>query len=147
IFHAGGIYDFMIDFSAMCLYGILACLIVWSRTFLDTQRTLLIVVIAAHLIIMRFFVVIYFAGIMFGLLLFAGASLRSPSSARRAIAEKRLRNVVVAGLLTAVLVLPLLFLAREAIYNYYVIGHVLGVEKYIRADQLGLHGVLDHVFH
>jgi hypothetical protein len=147
IFHAGGIYDFMIDFSAMCLYGILACLIVWSRTFLDTQRTLLIVVIAAHLIIMRFFVVLYFAGIMFGLLLFAGASLRSPSSARRAIAKKRVRNIVIAGSLTAALVVPLLFLAREGIYNYYVVGHVFGVEKNIRADQLGLHGVLDHVFY
>jgi hypothetical protein len=147
IFHAGGIYDFMIDFSAMCLYGILACVIVWSRTFLHTQRSLLIAVIAAHLIIMRFFVVIYFAGIMLGLLLFAAASLRSPSSARRAIAKKRVRNIVIAGSLTAVLVLPILFLAREGTYNYYVIGHVLGVEKNIRADQLGLHGVLDHVLH
>jgi hypothetical protein len=96
---------------------------------------------------MRFFVVLYFAGIMFGLLLFAAAGLRSPSSAWRAIAKKRVRNIVIAGSLTAVLVLPLLFLAREAIYNYYVIGHVIGVEKYIRADQLGLHGLLDHVFH
>src|SRR6516225_5076082 len=147
IFQQGGIYYFMIDFSAMCLYGILACTIVWSRTFLHTQRSLLIAVIAAHLIIMRFFVVLYFAGIMFGLLLFAGASLRSPSSARRAIAKKRVRNIVIAGSLTAVLVLPILFLAREGIYNYYVIGHVLGVEKYIRADQFGLHGLLDHVLY
>jgi len=147
IFQQGGIYYFMIDFSAMCLYGILACTIVWSRTFLHTQRSLLIAVIAAHLIIMRFFVVLYFAGIMFGLLLFAGASLRSPSSARRAIAKKRLTNIIIAGSLTAVLVLPILFLAREGIYNYYVIGHVLGVEKDIRADQFGLHGVLDHVLH
>ena len=144
---SGGIYDFMIDFSAMCLYGILACLIVWSKTFLNTRRIWLIVVIAAHLIIMRFFVVLYFAGIMFGLLLFAGMSLRSPLSARRAIAKKRVRNIIIAGSLTAVLVLPLLFLARRGIYNYYVIGHVIGVEKYIRADQFGLHGVLDHVFY
>jgi hypothetical protein len=137
----------MIDFSAMCLYGILACVIVWSRTFLHTQRSLLIAVIAAHLIIMRFFVVLYFAGIMFGLLLFAAASLRSHSPAWRAIAKKRLTNIIIAGSLTAVLVLPILFLAREGIYNYYVIGHVLGVEKDIRADQFGLHGVLDHVLH
>ena len=45
------------------------------------------------------------------------------------------------------LVLPILFLAREGIYNYYGIGHVLGVEKNIRADQLGLHGVLDHLLY
>jgi len=147
IFHQGGIYYFMIDFSAMCLYGILACLIVWSRTFLETRRIWLIVVVAAHLIIMRFFVVLYFAGIMFGLLLFAAAGLRSPSSAWRAIAKKRVTNIVIAGSLTAMLVLPILFLARQGIYNYYVIGHVIGVEKYIRADQFGLHGLLDHVFH
>jgi hypothetical protein len=147
VFRQGGIYYFMIDFSAMCLYGILACLIVWSKTFLETRRIWLIVVIAAHLIIMRFFVVLYFAGIMFGLLLFAGLSLRSPFPARRAIAKKRIRNIVIAGSLTALLVLPLLFLARETIYNYYVIGHVIGVEKYIRADQFGLHGLLDHVLY
>jgi hypothetical protein len=147
IFRQGGIYYFMIDFSAMCLYGILACLIVWSKTFLETRRIWLIVVIAAHLIIMRFFVVLYFAGIMFGLLLFAGLSLRSPSPARRAIAKKRIRNVFIAGSLTALLVLPILFVAREGIYNYYVIGHVIGVEKYIRADQFGLHGLLDHVLY
>src|SRR6516165_11023800 len=147
IFHQGGIYYFMIDFSAMCLYGILACLIVWSRTFLETRRIWLIVVVAAHLIIMRFFVVLYFAGIMFGLLLFAAAGLRSPSSAWRAIAKKRVTNIVIAGSLTAMLVLPILFLARQGIYNYYVIGHVLGVEKYIRADQFGFHGLLDHVLY
>src|SRR5260370_30090679 len=33
---AGGIYDYRIDFSAFCLYGIWTCLLVWSCSFLRT---------------------------------------------------------------------------------------------------------------
>jgi len=35
---AGGIYDYRIDFSAFCLYGICTCLIVWSGSFRHTGR-------------------------------------------------------------------------------------------------------------
>jgi hypothetical protein len=37
---AGGIYDYRIDFSAFCLYGIFACLMVWSGSFRHTSRIL-----------------------------------------------------------------------------------------------------------
>src|SRR5262249_36653198 len=42
---------------------------------------------------------------------------------------------------------PLLFVSRNEIYGYYGIGHVLGEEKYIRAQQLGLFTVLDHILY
>ena len=47
---AGGIYDYRIDFSAMCLYGIWTCLVVWCGAFRHTGRSL-IVALAGILII------------------------------------------------------------------------------------------------
>src|ERR1700738_4196875 len=52
---AGGIYDYRIDFSAFCLYGIWTCLLVWSRSFLRTSRALLVVAIGILVVSSRFF--------------------------------------------------------------------------------------------
>src|SRR5882672_1819610 len=46
----GGIYDYRIDFSAFCLYGIWTCLIVWSRSFLRTKRALVVVAVGILLV-------------------------------------------------------------------------------------------------
>src|SRR5260370_4566501 len=59
---AGGIYDYRIDFSAFCLYGIWTCLIIWSRSFLRTRRTLLVAAVGILLLYSRFFKVIFLGG-------------------------------------------------------------------------------------
>src|SRR5260370_5046957 len=59
---AGGIYDYRIDFSAFCLYGIWTCLIIWSRSFLRTRRTLLVAAVGMLLVYSRFFSIIYLCG-------------------------------------------------------------------------------------
>src|SRR5258707_5414470 len=59
---AGGIYDYRIDFSAFCLYGIWTCLLVWSGSFLRTNRAL-VVAAAAHLFVhIRCFSIIFVGG-------------------------------------------------------------------------------------
>lgn len=55
---AGGLYDFWIDFSVLCLYGIWCCLIVWSRVFQYTRKMWWIAVIAIFLIYSRYFTII-----------------------------------------------------------------------------------------
>jgi len=142
----GGIYDYRIDFSALCLYGIWTCLVIWSDTFLHGWRSFAAAAAAILLIFSRFFVIIYVGSVYGGLLVAALYTIwRSASSSRRAVAVRRTRNIVVFGTLVGVIGLMRLFVSREAIYDYYVVGHVLGDEKYIRAHELGLYSVWDHL--
>src|SRR5260370_39169229 len=61
---AGGIYDYRIDFSAFCLYGIWTCLIIWSGSFLRTRRTLVVAAVGILLVYSRFFTIIYVGGVL-----------------------------------------------------------------------------------
>lgn len=143
---AGGIYDYRIDFSAFCLYGIWACLIVWSHAFRDTGRTVAVAIVGILLIYSRFFTVIYIGGVL-GALLATNilAVWLGKTADQKATATARTRNIVLAGLIIAAVCLPRLYLSRDAIYGYYMIGHVLGEEKFIRAHELGLYSLGDHL--
>ena len=127
---AGAIYDYRIDFAAFCLYGIWVSLIVWSRTFRDTKRALIVGVVGIFLVLLRYFTVVYVAAIFGTLLLgFIVAIKTSGQPVGRRLAMLRVRNVLLSGSLTAIFVCPVLFLARNAIYGYYVVGHFLGEEN------------------
>ena len=142
----GGIYDYRMDFAAFCLYGIWICAVLWSDTFRKTGRSIIVALVAALLISLRYFVVIYVAGIYGGLLL---ATLlgrrRAASPFRRGVLAYRARNILISGGLVAAIVLPLLVLSWTTIYNYYVVGHVLNDEKYIRANEGHIYTLLDHI--
>lgn len=145
---AGGIYDYRIDFSAFCLYGIWTCLLVWSDSFLRTSRALVVVAVGILLIYLRFFTVIYVAGIL-GTLLAINTYVisRNPSLYQTAVAAQRVRNILLSGTIIAVICGARLFLSRAAIYDYYVVGHMLGEEKSIRAHELGIYTVAGHLFY
>src|SRR3981081_3702367 len=144
---AVSIYDYRIDFSAFCLYGIWTCLLVWSRLFLRTTRALVVVAIGILLVYSRFFTIIYVAGVL-GTLLAINTYViwRNPSPYRTAVAARRIRNILLSGTIIAVICGARLFLSRAAIYDYYVVGHVLGEEKFIRAHELGIYTVAGHLF-
>jgi hypothetical protein len=145
---AGGIYDYRIDFSAFCLYGIWTCLLVWSRSFLRTSRVLLVVAIGILLVYSRFFTIIYIGGVLGALLAINTYVIwRNPSPYRTAVAARRIRNILLSGTIIAAICGARLFLSRAAIYDYYVIGHVLGEEKFIRAHELGIYTVAGHLFY
>ncbi|MBI5132494.1 MAG: hypothetical protein HZA66_23895 [Rhodopseudomonas palustris] len=144
----GGVYDYRIDFSALCLYGIWVCLVVWSETFVLTARSLIVAAIGILLIYSRFFTIIYVAAVYGGLLLAALVALwLNRSAADRAAAGARIRNILISGSIVAAVCLPRLYLSREAIYNYYVVGHVIGEEKFIRAHELGIYTFADHLLY
>jgi hypothetical protein len=145
---AGGIYDYRIDFSAFCLYGIWTCLLVWSRSFLRTSRALVVVAISILLVYSRFFTIIYVGGVLGALLAINTYMIWwNPSPYRTAVAARRIRNILLSGTIIAAICGARLFLSRAAIYDYYVIGHVLGEEKFIRAHELGLYTIADHLFY
>jgi hypothetical protein len=144
----GGVYDYRIDFSALCLYGIWTCLVVWSGAFRHSWRSLFASVIGILLIYSRFFTIMYVAAVFGGVLVATLITLwfnRSPDGA--VVAMQRLRNILISGTIIAIVCLPRLYLSREAIYNYYVVGHVLGEEKFIRAHELGIYTLLDHLWY
>src|SRR6266436_2082609 len=139
---AGGIYDYRIDFSAFCLYGI------WSCSFLRTRRTLLVAALGILLVYSRFFTIIYVGGVLGTLLAINTYGIwRNPSPYLTAVAARRIRNILLSGTIIAVVCGARLFLSRAAIYDYYVVGHVLGEEKFIRAHELGLYTIADHLFY
>lgn len=145
---AGGIYDFRIDFSAFCLYGIWVCSVLWSDTFRDNGRTLVVAATAILLVSFRYITALYVAAVFGGLLIvFLWTMLKSHAPADRDVARLRIRNWIIASVLIALTIGPLLFSSRLQIYNYYVVGHVIGEEKDIRAHMLGLFSLIDHGFY
>src|SRR5882724_4527179 len=145
---AGGIYDYRIDFSAFCLYGIWTCLLVWSGSFLRTSRALVVVTVGILLVYSRFFTIIYVSGVLGTLLAINTYRIwRNPSPYRTAVAARRIRNILLSSTIIAIICGARLFLSGAAIYNYYVVGHVLGEEKFIRAHELGIYTVAGHLFY
>jgi hypothetical protein len=145
---AGGIYDYRIDFSAFCLYGIWTCLLVWSGSFLRMSRTLVVAAVGILLVYSRFFTIIYVGGVLGTLLAINTYGIwRNPSPYRTAVAARRVRNILLSGTIIAVICGARLFLSRAAIYDYYVVGHVLGEEKFVRAHELGIYTVAAHLFY
>src|SRR5712672_3544549 len=144
---AGGIYDYRIDFSAFCLYGIWTCLLVWSGSFLRTRRTLVVAAVGILLVNSRFFRIVYVGGVLGTLVAVNTYEIwRNRSPYRTAVAARRVRNILLSGTIIAAICGARLFLSSAAIYDYYVIGHVLGEEKFIRAHELGLYTISDHLF-
>ncbi|WPO44261.1 hypothetical protein [Tardiphaga sp. 42S5] len=145
---AGGIYDYRIDFSALCLYGIWCCLVVWSRAFQNTGKVVLVALAGILLVYSRFFTIIYIAGVLGALLLINIVAIwRSLALDRKELAKQRARNIVLCGVIVAAACLPRLYLSRDAIYGYYMIGHVLGEEKFIRANELGIGSLAEHLLY
>jgi hypothetical protein len=144
---AGGIYDYRIDFSAMCLYGIWTCLVVWCGAFRHTGRSLIVALAGILLVYSRFFTVIYIGVVLGALLAINFYKLLRASTPERNAATRRVMNILLSGGLVAAVCLPRLYLSRDAIYGYYMIGHVLGEEKYIRAHELGVYSIAGHLLY
>jgi hypothetical protein len=142
----GGIYDFRVDFTALCFYGIWTCVLLWSETFRYRNRSVVVAGVSVMLVSLRFITAVYVVLIFGGLFVaFLIGMWRGATPFQRGIAARRLRNIIIAGVLTAIVVGPLLFAAKDIIYFYYVINHIITDEKYIRARELGLYTIIDHI--
>lgn len=128
-FDVGGLLDFRIDFMAFCLYGIFLSCVLLSRIFLERRWVIVAALCAVLLILMRSITVAYL-GIL-GILLLAWF----PWTQHAAI---RIKNLLLFGLIVVLMVLPVLWMNWQAIYEYYGMGHLLGEEKHIRAKEMGI---------
>lgn len=137
----GGLDDYRIDFSAFCLFGIVLCLVVRSQLFLSWRWSLAAGAVASWLILCRFLTLTYFAGIVIvlGGFLWLRRWLSGTNWMLYERTTRQLRCLGGTAALAALLASPFLWLNRHAIFDYYVIGHVTGPEKELRAWHAGIH--------
>ena len=120
-FWAGGLFDYRIDFSAYCLYGIWILVVLRSGVFSDTGWTVGAGLVAAWLMLMRFVTVPYITGAtLLTALLISLTSLYGLSDVRERRRHAVLRRIKGAGLFLLVVAGatgPFLYLARHAIWG------------------------------
>ncbi len=141
----GGLMDFRIDFIAFCLFGILLAAVLRSELFASRRWSFAVGAIAALLVLFRFITAVYLAGILAAFAAILAASWRRERARAdaRAATARRIGGLLAGGAVASVLTLPVLWLARKALYDYYVVGHLTGTEKDIRATEAGVFTSLD----
>ena len=124
----GSALDFRLDHLAMCFMGISIMAAVKSDGFLSRKWSILFGLAVGITILTRFLTAVYFLGIALFLIL---VYLRSQSS------HDRIKNILIAMVVAFVLIAPIFLHNYILIYNYYVVGHLTGVESDIRASGKG----------
>lgn len=138
-FWAGGLFDFRIDFIAFCLFGTFVCVVIRSRVFTDWRWSVLAGCCAAMLVSFRYLTAIYLFGILgvMGLFLLGRARRRSGSKSGNQ-ARRQLVGLLLASVPLLVLTALVLLLHWHEIGRYYVVGHITGPEKRVRALEQGI---------
>ncbi|MGD0616382.1 MAG: hypothetical protein ABSB67_01850 [Bryobacteraceae bacterium] len=146
-FWAGGLADFRIDSIASSLYGITLCLAIRSRNFQSRPWSLVCGAFAALLILFRFIAITYLMGTLvcfFAYLAISALRRRRNDPWVVTRVKRQARGLMLAVLPIVGLVVPLLILSRQALYSYYVVGHLIGKEKEIRAAEFGAVGFFNY---
>ncbi|MBV8378551.1 MAG: hypothetical protein JO279_16260 [Verrucomicrobia bacterium] len=143
----GGLFDFRIDFLAYCLYGVWACTVLRSQLFLHRYWSLGCALIGIFLVLNRFVTLTYLLGVSAGFGLFCGVVAifwrRDADLVSRM--QQRLINLGLSTASLTVVVVPVLLNNWRAIEGYYVLGHAVGEEKYVRAAVLGIKDLQGHL--
>jgi hypothetical protein len=141
----GALMDFRIDFIAFCLYGIFICAVIRSGMFASWRWSLVVGVVAAVLVLFRFITLVYLGGVLglvFLLLCLRWLRRRHDADARRPVV-RRIVGLMIAGGVLLGSAGPAIWYNREPIQNYYVVGHLTGPDKELRAQQFGVFTTLD----
>jgi hypothetical protein len=139
---AGGVFDFRIDFSAFCLFGIWACTVLLSKIYLERNISLLAGFVAGWLVLTRFITFVYLGAIM-GLVVavLGGAWIiyRDPRMKVRCL------NATLSGAVIVTMFAPFFFINARMIYNYYFVSLFVSSEAKIRALEFGVDSPLKHL--
>lgn len=145
---AGGLMDFRIDFVAFCLFGMLLCLAVRCQAFLQLRWSAAFGALAALLVLFRFITAVYLAGILGAFfLVILWKWWRGANETGRDAARRRLCGILIASGILWLSAGPALWRQREHLRNYYVVGHLTGPEKELRAAEFGVHTLADRLLY
>lgn len=120
---AGAATDFRLDHAAMCLFGVSAAVTLLTRGFRSTGWSVGLGLVLAVTMVERFLTSVYLVPLF---LLSAGWILGGPDK------WPRMRNLLLSGLVAALLAGPVFWLQRAIIYEYYWVGQVSGAEAAAR---------------
>jgi hypothetical protein len=144
---SGGLFDFRQDFSAYCLFGVWTCAVLRSGTFAEWRWSIAAGAIAGILVLHRYLTMVYLIAVLsslmalfIGLLLIGRGKPNLPGPVRQ-----RLRNLGSSILVLLLVSLPFLIRNWQALYEYYVVGHLLSGEKTVRAAEAGVLNLADHL--
>jgi len=139
-FYAGGLFDFRLDFGGFCLFCVMMCSVVRSGFFMSRRWALVVGLAAATLALYRHLTIVYLTGIFGICLLFVLARMawqwRNTECRRRAL--RQLTSGAMAAVIIATVTMPALLAKWDYLWNYYVIGHLLGEEKKVREAEVGV---------
>jgi hypothetical protein len=144
---AGGLFDFIFDLIAYCLYGIWVCAAMRSNLFLDRRWAIGCGLIGAFLVLHRFLTIVYLVGVCAGFAVFCLAIAflwRADGDLVRRMRSRFYNLGLCVGVLTAIS-FPFFIRNWEWIYNYYLVGHGVSPEKDAYARQLGIGSLTDHL--
>lgn len=134
---AGSIFDFRIDFMAVCVFGMVVSAVIQSDIFLSKKWTIITAFLSAYLILLRYITATYLFGIYFALLAYLFFLIRKKNNSVDLI-KLRIKHIALCLVITILIVAPFLWSGWAAFYHYYVGNHVFSNEKYIRAAQVGV---------
>lgn len=140
----GGMVDFRVDFMAFCLYGIFITSVIRSEIFLSRKWTFIVTILGCFLIFMRTITLVYLIGILGLLFIYLLARFCIVASDKTLI-KTRIINLLIFAICVLLIISPYLWISRDVLYNYYVVGHFLGPEKHIRAAQMGVTGFISDI--
>ena len=135
---SGGLMDFRMDFIAFCLYGMVLASAVKSKLFLDLKWSFITVVLIASLILLRFITAIYMLSIFWPMTLYYVLMIIASKEVTAGFLENkvRLKHITLITLFLTAFILSYVFINKDGLYDYYMVGHFLGNEKLIRANEL-----------
>jgi hypothetical protein len=143
---AGGIFDYRIDFLALCQFGIWTTLALHSGLFRSTRWSVVTGLAAAWMCSTRYIAFAYFApamGTVFIVSLIVW--MRTSQPERREVARLRVKNILLSGGIAAAVAVPFIWMNRINLYRYYFVGLFVSEEKEFRAKQAGLSTTFDHL--
>lgn len=140
-FWAGGIADFRIDHIAFCLFGVFVSLVIRSKVFSSWTWSAVVGGAASWLVLFRFLTIVYLLGILGLVFLFLIGKCvwyrrRNLTSFR--LSARQVCGLAIAGLILLTVTGPVLWYNRAGIQAYYVVGHLTGAEKEVRAQEAGI---------
>jgi hypothetical protein len=144
---SGGMFDYRIDFTALCLFGVTVCLVARARLMASWGWAAAAAAAGSWMVLTRSITAAYLAGI-FGII-FLHACVRWWRGRHDAdvcrLALRQLGGLVVAGTVVAALTGPFFWNNRAGLYQYYGVSHLLGGEAAFRNRGIGVNTLLDSV--
>jgi len=137
----GGMFDFRMDFSAACLFGIVCSLVIYTQCSDDRRATWYLAGACVYAICFRHILLVFLGGTfgIFSIVLLI-QYLRATRS-ERLVVRRPLRNFIIPTFCLSLGGFLMIAAKYQAFYSYYVIGHLIGSENEVRAAEYGVNAI------